>query len=187
MASRPGEDGTIALSPRAMRIVGWLAVIALIAIIALGVRLLGGNADGTAVVPTPSASARALQPIVFGTELEPATSQVTESSRTNRFVAGETFAYSVATDGEPPAVVYVSVERTEGGVEEFVQPLEDGGQDVPADRTAIAFTVPAENLVSAFGPGTYRMRIHLAPDAGPIAEGTFELVSPASPEASPSG
>ena len=49
MASRPGEDGVLSLSPAALRVAGWVAVIALIAAIALTVRFLGGNADGTAV------------------------------------------------------------------------------------------------------------------------------------------
>ena len=181
MASRPGEDGVFSLSPRAMRIAGWLAVIALIAVVALAVRVLGGNADGTAVVPSPSASGGSVLPIAFGTELDPVTGEVTDASRTERFVAGDTFAYSVSTDEPPPAAVYVVVDRTAGGVEEVVQSAADGEQLVPADRAAIAFTVPADNLIAGFGPGTYRMRIHLDPDEPPLAEGTFELVAAAAP------
>jgi hypothetical protein len=58
-------------------------------------------------------------------------------------------------------------------------------QPVPAGRPAIGFTVPAANLLGAFGPGEYVMRIHLDPAADPIAQGTFVLVG--EPSASPSG
>lgn len=185
MASRRGEDGAVALSPQAMRVAGWLAVILLIAAIALAVRILGGNADGTSVVPSPSASSGAVLPITFGTELDGTTGEVTEASRTDRFVAGDTFAYSVATAAPPPEVVVVVVERTGGGVEEVVQSAAEGEQRLPADRLAIAFMVPADILIREFGPGTYRMRIHLEPEEAPLAQGTFELVVPAAP--SPSG
>ncbi len=187
MAARPGEDGVFNLSPRAMRIGGWLAVIVLIAAVALAVRILGGNADGAAVVPSPSATVGGVLPIAFGTELDATSHEVTESSRTDRFVVGDTFAYSVAIGAAPPEVVYVVVERTGGGAEEVVQSATDGEQFIPADRATIAFTVPAEALVAAFGPGTYRMRILLSPEEPPLAEGSFELVGPASPSASGGG
>jgi hypothetical protein len=180
MASRPGDAGALTLSPRAMGIAGWIAVIALIAIIALAVRLLGGNADGAALLPSPSASPGGTLPIVFGTELDPATAQVTEASRTDRFIAGDTFAYSVAPEADRPEVVYVEVVRTGGDGEAPVQSAAEGEQAVPPDRPAIAFTVPADNLFSAFGPGSYRMRIYA--DAGAdtaLAEGSFELYDPA--------
>lgn len=187
MASRPGEDGVLSLSPAALRVAGWVAVIALMAAIALTVRFLGGNADGTAVVPSPGASSSGGPlPIAFGTALDPATGQVTAESRTDRYLLGDTFAYSVP-DLPPPAVVYVVVERTTGGPAEVVQAATDGRQDVPPDRGAIAFTVPAERLIGTFGSGTYRMRILLEPDADPIAEGTFQLVAEVAPAPSPSG
>lgn len=179
MASRPGEAGPLTLSPRAMGLAGWLAVIALIAIVALSVRLLGGNADGAALLPSPSASPSAALPIAFGTELDPATAQVTEESRTNRFIAGDTFAYSVAAQTDRPDVVYVEVIRTDGDGEVPVQTAAEGEQQVPSDRPAIAFTVPADNLFSAFGPGRYRMRIYVDPAEPVVAEGDFELHEPA--------
>ena len=179
MATRPGDGGAPSLSPRALGIAGWLAVIALIALIALAVRLLGGNADGSAVLPSPSPSAGGPLPIHFGTELDPVTARVLEASRTERFVAGDTFAYSVAHDAERPDVVYVEVVRVAGEAEEVVQAITDGEQQVPTDRPAVAFTVPADVLLTAFGPGTYRMRIFADPEATPIAEGTFELHDPA--------
>ena len=177
----------LSLSPRALRIAGWLAVIVLIVGIAVSVRLLGGNADGTAVLPSPSARADALLPIAFGTALDPVSGEVTDASRTDRFVTGEAFAYSVSSDEPPPQVVYVVVERTGGGPAEVVQSAADGLQELPADRAALAFTVPADVLIDVFGPGTYRMRIQLEPDGAALAEGTFELVVPAAPSGSAGG
>ena len=60
-----------------------------------------------------------------------------------------------------------------------IQAIADGEQQVPSERPAVAFTVPADVLLQAFGPGTYRMRIFADPEATPIAEGTFELHDPA--------
>ncbi len=176
MAVRPGSGGWPSLSPRGLRIAGWLAAIGVIGLIALAVRLLGGNADGAAILPSPSATPGGPAPIAFGTTLDPATSQVPDTARTERFVVGDTFAYSVAPGAGRPDGVYVEVERIAGGDATIVQAAAEGEQAVPADRLAIAFTVPAENLLSAFGPGTYVMRIRDDPDGAPLAEGTFELL-----------
>ena len=162
-----------------MRIAGWLAVIGVIAVVALAVRLLGGNADGTTVLPSPSQSAGGPAAITFGTALDPTTGQVPDTARTDRFVAGDTFAYSVPAEGERPDVVHVVVERTAGGPAEVVQDVSEGRQIVPADRSAIAFTVPVDLLLDAFGPGTYVMRIHIDSDAAPVAEGSFDLLEDA--------
>lgn len=159
-----------------MRIGGWLAVIVVIGIIALAVRLLGGNADGTTVLPSPSPSQGGPLPITFGTALDADTSQVAAAARSERFVSGDTFAYSVPASIERPDAVHVVVERTTGGPAEVVQTLDEGRQAVPAERTAIAFTVPADALLEAFGPGTYLMRIHVDPEGPAIAEGSFELL-----------
>jgi hypothetical protein len=53
-------------------------------------------------------------------------------------------------------------------------------QAIPGAPALIGFTVPAENLVAAWGPGVYVMRIQLEPDGPPIAEGRFTLVEAAS-------
>lgn len=176
MAARPGERRRIELSPRGRLIAGWIAALLLIGAIALTVRLLGGNADGAAILPAPSASVGGPIEIAFGTQLGPDGS-VVEASRTKRFVRDDTFAYSVP-DASAPPVVHVSVERIDGGVVETVQALADGAQRVPEDRSVIGFTVGASVLLDAFGPGRYRMRIHLDPAEAPIAEGTFELIEP---------
>jgi hypothetical protein len=184
MARPRGRGARIDLSPRARLIGGWLAAVLLILLIAAAVRLFGGNADGTAVDPTPGGSASSPLPIAFGTELD-VDRVVASASRTERFVPEDLFAYSVA-DAEPASRVYVEVRRTAGGPIEQVQAAVDA-QAVPGGPATIGFTVPAANLFDAFGPGTYEMRISLEPEGQPIAVGTFELIAPdgSAPAASP--
>jgi hypothetical protein len=188
MARRPGDDGRINLGPRERRLLGWIVALVLVIGIAVVVGLLGGNGDGAPVAPdgTASPSAGTAAPITFGTALDDATHEVTDASRTNRFTADDTFAYSIAaSEGRVvPQTVYVEVERTAGGTPEVVQAASPAGeQSVPPGRATVSFTVPATNLLSAFGPGDYRMRIYADPTADPLAEGTFTLLSEAAPSA----
>lgn len=189
MARRPGDEGRFTLSRRQKLIAGWLAAIAVILLIAIVVRFLGGDGTGSPVVPSPTAGDGAATPvaIAFGTSLDPTSGEVPETARVSRFAAGDTFAYSVPPDGAVPSTVYVEVERVGGGVAEVVQDAAaEGMQTVPAGRPAIAFTVPVATLLEAFGPGEYVMRIHLEPTADPIAEGTFVLVGAPAASASAS-
>lgn len=179
MARRPGGEGRITLTRRQKLIAGWLAAVAVILLIAIVVRFLGGDGTGSPVVPSPSASDGAATPaaIAFGTSLDSTSGEVPEGARVSRFAAGDTFAYSVPPDGTVPTTIYVEVERVSGGAAEVVQDAAaDGMQTVPAGRPAIAFTVPAAILLDAFGPGEYVMRIHLDPADDPVAQGTFVLV-----------
>jgi len=185
MARRPGEDGRFTLSPRERRILGWVAAIVIVIGIAIVVGVLGGNADGDPVDPDGSAAPSTASPfaIAFGTELDEATWQVAAGAGTNRFIESDLFAYAVPPTVTVPATVYVEVVRTGGGVEEVVQAAnpDEGDQTVPAGRPAVAFSVPAANLFAAFGPGEYRMRIYVDPEAEPLAEGTFILVGDVAP------
>ena len=183
MARRPGS-GEEFVSPRARRIAGWVAAILLIGGVALALRLLGGNGDGTSVAPSPSGPGPTTgAEITFGTALDPATGQVAEDARTDRFTAGDPFSYSVVPPDSVPPEVYVEVVRAGDG--EAVQaPV--SAQAVNGDR-AIAFSVEAAALLEAFGPGHYTMLIYADPDEDPIAEGSFELAGAgASPSTSPS-
>jgi hypothetical protein len=176
MARRPGEDGRLTLSPRARLIGGWLAALLLVLGIAAAVRLLGGNGDGSAILPSPSsATGGPLHPIVFGTALDDER-LVPADAVTSRFVGEDTFAYAVP-DAAPASTVYVEVRRVAGGPAEVVQAPVDP-QDIPGAPAHIGFTVPAANLLAAFGPGAFEMRIFLDSASGPIAAGTFELVEP---------
>jgi len=176
MARPSGGDRRMDLSPRARLIGGWLAALLLILVIAAAVRIFGGNADGTAPLPSTSASAAADRlAVAFGTALD-AQRLVDPGTATARFVRGDTFAYSVA-GADPASTVYVAVRRTAGGAAEVVQEPVDP-QPIPGGPANIGFTVPAAKLFDVFGPGTYEMLIYLDPDAEPIAEGSFELVEP---------
>lgn len=185
MARGPGDDDTFPLSPRNRRIVGWVAAIVLIIGIAVGVRILGGNGDGTLVTPTPSGSGAASLPAIsFGTALDPATGEVATDARRDRFSDGDLFAYSVPPAGTVPSAVYVEVLLA---ADPAAPPLQEavGVQALP-NPEVIAFTVPAAALLADFGPGEYLMRIYADPAGDPIAEGAFELVGAAgSPAASP--
>ena len=191
MARRPGEDGAFTLGPRERRILGWIVALVLVVGIAIVVGVLGGNGDGTPVDPTDSIppSAGAVLPIAFGTELDETTGEIAADAQTDRFTGADTFAYAVRTAGAVPTTVYVEVERVGGGSAGVVQPATpEGEQAVPAGRPAIAFTVPAANLLEVFGAGEYRMRIFDDPAGAPLAEGTFTLVAEVAPASSaPSG
>ncbi len=183
MARRPGER-EFNLSPRARRIAGWVAAIALVGGIALGVRIIGGTGDGSpGAAGSPSAPAGDVAPITFGTALDPATGLVATPARTSRFEEGDSFVYSVA-DVPPPTTVYVEVERVGGGSAEVVQ--EQSVQTLAPESPAIAFSVPAAVLLDAFGPGEYRMGIYLAGETLPVAEGTFVLVGTVATSPAPS-
>lgn len=184
MAARAGDGGRLSLSPRGMRIAGWLAVVGVIGVVALVVGLLGGDAEESGVVPSPSASQAGPAPIAFGTGLDPTSGEVATAAATNRFVAGDTFAYSVGPAAGRPDVVHVEVERTAGGEVGIVQAAANARQEVPSARPVIAFTAPADDLLAVFGPGTYVMRIYADPAQPHLAEGTFELLADA-PSAAP--
>jgi hypothetical protein len=184
MARPLGERGRINLSPRARLIGGWLAALLLVLGIAAAVRIFGGNADGDAVLPSASTGEDAGPlPITFGTALDEAR-LVPDAARTTRFAAGDTFAYAVH-DAPPASTVYVSVERTADGTLEVVQPPDDA-QTIPGAPANIGFTVPADALFEAWGPGTYLMRVYLEAGGEPLAEGSFTLIDPAAPLPTPS-
>ena len=178
MARRPGADGTAALSlsPRALRIGGWIAAVLLIAGIAVVVGLFGGDADSGPLGASPSASGSvATGTIAFGSSIDQAIGGVAAGTATDRFVAGDTFAYSVALSGTSPDPVFVEVRRIGGGLAEIVQAPVDGRQPLEYPP-ALAFDVPADDLFEVFGPGEYVMLIYADPALDPIAEGSFILV-----------
>ena len=186
MARRPGSDGVaFDLSPRAMRVAGWVAAALIFLGIAIVVGWLGGDAESGPLGASPSASVQQeTAAIEFGTALDTSAGVVAEGARTDRFTAGDLFAYAVVNPSAAPDPVYVEVRRTAGGAVEVVQTPLDGRQPLEYPR-ALAFDVPADNLLAVFGPGEYLMLIYADPAAAPIAEGTFVLVGPnASPAAS---
>lgn len=181
MARRPGDEPGFSLSPRARRIGGWVVAALLIGGVAIVVGILGGNGDGTAVLPSPSASASSgPQPeaIVFGTDIDPVTGEVDAASATSAFGPGDAFAYSVRPEAALPTVIYVEVRRVSVDPPEVVQ--EPSPQELADAAQVIAFVVPADNLLTAFGTGEFEMRIFADPTGTPIAEGRFRLTTPTS-------
>ena len=192
MARRPGPDGRFSLTARERRLLGWLVALALVIGVAVVVGLIGGGGedDPTDAQESPSPSGPAPLAITFGTALDPATGEVAASAQTDRFASGDTFAYSARPTGAIPSTIFVEVARTGGGAPEVVQAPEsgDGDQPVSAGATTIAFTVPAADLLAAFGPGEYRMRIFYDAADPPVAEGAFILVGdPVTSSPPPSG
>jgi hypothetical protein len=186
MARRPDGSGRFTLTPRSRRIAGWVAALAIVGGIALFVRFLGGDADGTAVVPSPSSSPAPGETaaIRFGTRLDPATGEVAADAETDRFVASDRFAYSFRPAVPPPETVWVEVRRGADGAGKAVQ--EPSPQSLAAGAPVIGFEVDASALFEDFGSGPFEMRIYLAPDGDAVASGSFELVATV-PSASPSG
>jgi len=177
MARRPGEPFRLKLSPRSLRLAGWLVAIALVLGIAAAVRILGGNGDGDEVAASPSGGGTQVSAIIFGTALDDQRA-VAAGTETTEFTRGQVFAYAVP-DAAPASMVYVEVVRIGGGPGETVQSPVEGSQPVPNAPGAIGFTVPADNLLDAFGVGRYEMTIYLDPAGDPIGSGTFELIDPA--------
>lgn len=188
MARRPGDEPRISLSPRARFIGGWVVAALLFGGIALIVGILGGDGDGTGVLPSAPASASAgppAAPIAFGTAIDPVTGEVSDEAATTEFVDGDPFAYSVRPVVAPPTDIYVEVRRAD---DPDAAPVQVPSHQSLADGArVIAFVVDATDLIAAFGPGAYLMRIYADPAGGtPIAEGAFELIAtlPASPSSS---
>jgi hypothetical protein len=160
---------------------GWLVAGGLLVALAF---VVGGPAAeqgllGSRSSPTSTASAAAA--IRFGLALDADTRRAIRPVRAYR--AGQTFAYSV-TLTEPPlsSTIFVEVERLSGRPR-VVQ--ERSIQHITAGRRTVAFTVPTDDLLGAWGSGRFEMRIYLGQQGAPIAIGRFRLV--ATPSAEPSG
>ena len=94
---------------------------------------------------------------------------------TDRFRAGDRFAYSVRLTAAPGVdTVLVEIIRLGGATETVAQPPQEQG--VEPTSPLIAFELHANDLLDAWGPGKYVMRIYLAGVPDPIATGNFTLV-----------
>jgi len=138
------------------------------------VAFIAGRAGSEVGLPSPTPSPSSASPLTisFGTALDPISGQAT--LLTDRFRAGDLFAYSVQLAAAPGVdSVDVEIVRIDGDSVTVVQ-RPDGQGIVPTSRT-ISFTVPAARLLGAWGPGSYEMRMYLGgPDA--VAVGRFTLV-----------
>jgi len=156
--------------PRARTWLGWAAAAGGIAAVAFIVGRAGSEVGLPS--PTPSPSAAAPLPISFGTALDPITGLATQL--TDRFRAGDTFAYSVQLPAAPGVdSVNVEIVLLEGDSGTVVQPPDDQG--IVPTSAIIAFTVQTTKLLAAWGPGSYEMRIYLGATKK-VAVGRFTLV-----------
>lgn len=180
MARRLAADRRIELTPRVRTIAGWVVAILIVIGAAFFVGRLGSpDAPGTAASGAAGSPVATLPAIAFGTGLDAATGEVASDLRTGRFAAGDLFAYSVRPPG-PPGTEQLYVEVIRLGPDQTATAVQTPApQGISPAADVIAYDVPADALIEAFGPGTYLMRIYLEPDGSPIAEGQFELVAPA--------
>jgi len=161
---RPGPG------PRARTWLGWAAAAAGVAVVAFFVGRAGSEV-GTAT-PSPSPTAAPLT-VTFGTALDAVSGEAIHP--TSRFRAGDEFAYSVRLGAAPGvAKILVEIIRLEGGTETVAQrPSEQG---IVTTSRVIAFKVHAADLLHAWGPGSYSMRMYLSAAGAPFATGSFTLV-----------
>lgn len=164
-------------SLQSSRLIGWLVAAALLVALAF---VVGGPAAEQGLLgsqPSPTPPANAVLRIRFGQALDPDTNRAVR--RTRSYHPGQTFAYSV-TLAQPPATssIFVEVERLSGRPRTVQEP---SIQHITAGQRTFAFTVPADDLLAAWGAGRFEMRIYLGPDEVPIAAGRFRLVAAPAP------
>lgn len=169
MASQPRAGP----GPRARTWLGWAA--AGIGVIVVAFLVGRAGSESGLPSPTPSASASGPLPIAFGTALDPVTGEA--SQLTERFRAADPIAYSVLLSAAPGVdSILVEIVRLGGGGQAVVQ--EPSRQGIVATSLVIGFTfaVPTSELLDAWGPGDYAMRIYLPEATDPLAAGRFTLV-----------
>jgi hypothetical protein len=156
---------------------GWLA--AAILLVALAFVVGAPAAEHGVLGGTPSPSQPSPLPIRFGQALDPDTNRAI--NRTRRFRSGDRFAYSVTLPRAPgTADILVEISRLEDGGTVVVQPR-SVQHILPKVRT-FAFVVRADDLLAAWGAGSYEMRIFLGDGDEALAIGRFTLIAPPAPE-----
>ena len=159
--------------PRARTWLGWAAAAFGVAVVAFLVGRAGSESGLPS--PTPSPSAAGPLAISYGTTLDPASGEAIQP--TDRFRAGDSIAYSVrlpATTGVDKILVVIA--RLEADGETVVQQPAEQGIVPSSQLIGFSFAVPTSELLDAWGPGQYAMRIYLPGVTDPIAAGRFTLV-----------
>jgi hypothetical protein len=150
---------------------GWVAAVVGLVAVAFFIGRAGSEMGVLSSTATPSPpSPRA---ITFGTALDPVSGEATGA--TERFRAGDVVAYSLRL-AAPPGVDHVLVEviRLVGDTEEVAQAPSE--QKIKPNSAVMGWSVDATIWLTAWGPGTYAMRIYLPERPDPIATGGFTLV-----------
>lgn len=154
-------------------LLGWVA--AGIVLLALAFVIGGPAAEQGVLGGTPSPS-QPTAPLViqFGTGLDPETNRAV--NRTRRFRSSDPFAYSVTLASRAnTADIFVEVTRLEDGDRIVVQ--ERALQHILPELRTFAFQVRTEDLLAAWGAGSYEMRIFLDGGKEPLAIGEFTLIA----------
>ncbi len=175
--ARPMAMPRSSAPPRGARVwLGWLAATSGVLIIAFIAGRAGSDVELPSPTPVPSAASPAV--IVFGAALDESTGIAVR--HTSIFRTGDPLAYSVSL----PAAAGVSsmlleVVRVEAGGFTTAQAPRRVGID--ATSRVISFSVFASDLLAAWGPGDYEMRMYLGEGPDPSAVGRFTLAeAPAS-------
>jgi hypothetical protein len=153
-------------------LLGWVAAGGTLLALAF---VIGGPAKESGILGgTPSPSQSPPLRITFGTALDPDNNRAV--NRTKRFRSGDPFAYSVTLAHRAgTSDIYVEVVRLEESSREVVQ--QRALQHILPELRTFAFRVRADDLLAAWGAGTYEMRIFLKKsDALPLAVGEFTLI-----------
>lgn len=159
--------------PRARTWLGWAAAALGVVVVAF----LVGRAGSESGLPSPTPSPSATGPfaITFGTTRDPATGEAIQP--TDRFREGDQIAYSIRLAAAPGGdTILVEIVRLEADGETVVQQPSTQGIDPSSSLIAFTFAVPTSELLDAWGPGTYAMRIYLPGATDPFAAGRFTLV-----------
>ena len=159
-------------SPRAQTWLGWAAAALGVGVVAFLVGRAGSDAELPQTSPSPSLAAPLS--IAYGTALDPVSGEAVQP--TDRFRDGDPFAYSVRLPAAPGVdTILVEIIRLNAdGTETVAQrPSEQG---IVGSSAVFAFEVRTTDLLLAWGPGTYAMRIYLPGAADPLATGRFTLV-----------
>lgn len=159
-------------SPRAKTWLGWAAAALGVGVVAFVVGRAGSDAELPPTSPSPSAAGPLA--IVYGTALDPVTGEAVQA--TDRFRDGDPFAYSVrmpAALGVDHILVEIVRLNADGTKTVAQRPSEQG---ILAGSPVFAFEVRTTDLLLAWGPGTYAMRVYLPGASDPLATGRFTLV-----------
>ncbi len=111
---------------------------------------------------------------MYGTALDPVSGEAIGA--TDRFRDGDPFVYSVrmlAAAGTDTVLVEI-IRLNADGTQTIAQRSSE--QRIVATSRVFAFEVRATNLLEAWGPGRYAMRIYLPGAEDPFAAGRFTLV-----------
>ncbi len=123
----------------------------------------------------PSAEPSVVLPgrLAFGTGLNQSTREAIDL--TNTFSPGMTFAHSISmpTPFGVRTIFEEVVRVNDDGSETVVQARADGGLPVSSTAQIAGFSVPATNLINAWGAGTYVFRDYIGTEL--VAEGTMTL------------